>query len=730
MRRNKKENHREQHQAVSVNRLSLLLSLFCLLIILVHVAASFFPQGRIWGINQWAYFPLKVSLAAGVLVLLSFIPPVNAWLRIVISSVISLIAWVLHPWEGFIGKKKLFRYTIFSLPFFLLFWVLKDRIHLLGDGAQIISQMNSGKLLVNWSEPLEIFIHLKAFQLTGGFWQMDAAFLYAVLSCLAGVLWIFCIYLLTDLWGEQRKEKVLIVLILLSMGSIQLFFGYVEHYSFSYLFVFTFILSSLGYLERKAKWFFPLITFILAALSHFSNLYLFPALLFLYTTNWENHHRFPARKILIGILGFFFLGLVLLLYQKYSWTKPPFFVPITEDRYSAPGYLLFSFPHLADFLNQQLLISPVGLATILAALFSRTLTVFSKNKTFQLLLLVSIPQLLFSFLVDPGLGAARDWDMFSAVGLGYTLLGLYVFLHLFRGKSKFGYLSLILVLSSLFSTIPWMVLNSNASTSIARFQNLLDLDKERSTNGHFALIKYFETKGLKEEAEKENQKYREAFPEVVLLNQASLLVKLGELDKAKQLLMQAVGIAPKMPQIRNLLGRIYLERKELNRAEEELKKAIQLGSFLPDPYVDLADVYITKQEYDQALEVCKKAIQLKAEYPQIYSNIAAIYFLKGELTRAEDYYKEAIKLDPKFADAYVDLGDLYGKKANLVEAIKLYQTALGLNPNLAMAHFRLGVVYLSLDSKEKAKEELKLYLQISPEGKNAQKAQEILSNLK
>jgi tetratricopeptide (TPR) repeat protein len=65
----------------------------------------------------------------------------------------------------------------------------------------------------------------------------------------------------------------------------------------------------------------------------------------------------------------------------------------------------------------------------------------------------------------------------------------------------------------------------------------------------------------------------------------------------------------------------------------------------------------------------------------------------------------------------------------LDQAIKTYQTALGINPELTMLHFRLGVVYYSINSPKKAKEELELYLKDSPEGKDARKAREILSNL-
>jgi hypothetical protein len=288
MKKKNKEKERKPAQVIDPNRLVLFLSVFCFLLILIHIVAALFPQGRIWGLNQWAYFPSWLSLAVGVLVLLVFIPAVNASLRDVVGSVLSSFSRILHARVVFGKRRKLFLYLLFSLPFFFLFWGLKDRTHLLGDGAQIISQMNSGQLSIKWSEPLEIFVHLRAFDIIRSLWQIDAASFYALFSCLAGIIFVFFVFILVDFWGEQKKERILIFLILLNLGSIQLFFGYAEHYSLSYLLVFVFILSSLGYLKRKVVWFLPPITFALAALSHFSNLCLLPALLFLFLPAQEN----------------------------------------------------------------------------------------------------------------------------------------------------------------------------------------------------------------------------------------------------------------------------------------------------------------------------------------------------------------------------------------------------------------------------------------------------------
>ncbi len=708
---------------------AILLAAFCAMIVLIHMIASFFPKGRIWGFNHWSYFPLWIGLPLGVSALLLLVPQINRLARGVLHSLSSSFLDLFHLAKAATLRRRYIWYAMLSLLFFLPFWFLRDRAHLLGDGAQIISRMASGELSVKWTEPLEIFLHLKAYGLAQQLWGMHSATVYALLSCLVGILFVFLLFLFADLWGERRGEKILIFLVVMGMGSSQLFFGYVEHYSFLYLFTFAFIFCSIFYLEGKLSWLFPAAAFVLAFLSHVSASHLLPSLLFLLFIKGKEGRLFRVRRVLILAFGTLTLVAIAVLYNKHSWAVPPMLVPLSEDTYSAPGYLLFSLPHLADFVNQQLLASPVGPIMVLAPLACFALKPVLKSTVFQFLLLVSASQLFFNFVVDPNLGAPRDWDLFSTVGLGYTVLGLLVFLRLLKNSFMSAYLIMILVVASLYSTLPWIAIHASEARSIRRFENILEIDAKRSYSGHFVLIRYFESRGMDVQAQRRTEKYREAFPELVLISDASRLAKDGQLDEAEKIFLQAERLAPKLSQVHNNLGKVYLDRGELEKAEAQLKEAVRLSSFLAAPYVNLADLYLLRQQYDLALDACEKAIRLKTDYPQTYSNAATIHLMKGNLRQAEDRYRKALSLDPKFADPYVGLGDIYNRWSMPERAVSMYQEALRLNPYLAKARFRLGMTYLSLNARKEAREQLELYLEILPTGKDSESARQALEKL-
>jgi tetratricopeptide (TPR) repeat protein len=655
-------------------------------------------------------------------------------------------------------KKRHIWYLIISLLFFVLFWILRTKTHFLGDGYQILSNVEANEPAIKWTEPLESLLHLDAFHLAKSLFNLDAETLYALLSCMAGSIFIFLSFLFADLLvhthflGKEERSpleipplagKILVFLLLISMGSVQLFFGYVEHYTFLFLSMFGFLFLSLLYLvgdpafggegtpnnSSRTKLVFPLLAFILTFLFHVSALYLLPSVFFLSVAKDQKSKSHKTKKFLLGIFALILMVIIFWGYKRYSWSVPPLLVPLTNDRYSAPGYTLFSFPHLSDFLNQQLLVSPVGLILILAFLICKKRRSFFMNRAFQFLLILSLPQLLFNFLMDPALGASRDWDLFSAVGLGYTILGLYLLLKFFKDKIKFEYLSVILVVTSLYSTVPWIALNSSESKTIARFRNLLLIDPKKSQNGHFVLFTYFKTLGQEEEAEKENEVQRKLLPELPLIADGEKFLVEGELDSAEAKFLLAKEIAPRLSAVHHHMGMVYLAKGSLNKAEIEFKEAIKLAPFVPGAYVSLANLYVVKGDTNSALEFYKTAVFLKWPDPEPYYNVGLIYFRKGDLDKAEDFFKKTLRLKSDFEDAYLGLGNIYKEEGKFQKAIEMYKTAIQLKPDLAVAHLRLGMTYLKTKSKEDAIRELERFLELAPQSKNAEEVRNILQKL-
>ncbi|HUL34673.1 MAG TPA: tetratricopeptide repeat protein [Candidatus Eisenbacteria bacterium] len=82
---------------------------------------------------------------------------------------------------------------------------------------------------------------------------------------------------------------------------------------------------------------------------------------------------------------------------------------------------------------------------------------------------------------------------------------------------------------------------------------------------------------------------------------ADIQIGQNKLDDAEKTLQQALAIAPRDPQLRGGLGRLYLQQRKFPEAERELKLAIQLDQKNVVYWKDLASTYYLGGNYQAAL---------------------------------------------------------------------------------------------------------------------------------
>jgi len=386
------------------------------------------------------------------------------------------------------------------------------------------------------------------------------------------------------------------------------------------------------------------------------------------------------------------------------------FVPLLKGRTYAPDYTLFSSYHLLDIFNQHLLISPVGIILLLSLFAAYKKRIEFKNPIIVFLIIVSIAQILYHFLVDPKFGAVRDWDLLSSVALGYTLLGVYLFVSSVQSKR---YLTIILIFIACFSTLPWFLINSNTEKSIYRFDYLLNLDLKRSRTGLYLLYDYYAKENRFREANEVGKKMFEAFPEDSLNRAAKTYTNVGDYDKATELLKKAIEINPSFLDSYSNLGIIYLKQGKVDKAFDEFLRLIRLNPFNSAFHVNLGYALLGKERLDEALKEFKKAEKLGLKEPGAFCDIAHIYLRFGETEKAIKSYKKALKIDPGFYYAHSGLGQIYLDKYFLDEALVEFDQAVRSKPDYAPAHYNLGFVYSRKGLKEKALEEFELFLKYS-----------------
>ncbi|MFN3334325.1 MAG: hypothetical protein ACK47M_17595, partial [Caldilinea sp.] len=158
--------------------------------------------------------------------------------------------------------------------------------------------------------------------------------------------------------------------------------------------------------------------------------------------------------------------------------------PLFETTTRWEHYTMASWPHIRDWLNNQLLVAPIVLPSLVVmgmawikrereigdsrleigdSATGRGLPIsqspISDLQSLRFLLIAAAFYLLFTFVWNPDYGGQRDWDLFSLASLPTTVLLALLLANVLRGRVLWGGLAPLIVLQA-WHTIAWIYQNT------------------------------------------------------------------------------------------------------------------------------------------------------------------------------------------------------------------------------------------------------------------------------
>lgn len=215
-------------------------------------------------------------------------------------------------------------------------------------------------------------------------------------------------------------------------------------------------------------------------------------------------------------------------------------------------------------------------------------------------------------------------------------------------------------------------------------------------------------------------------------------LKIGE-STDKELLMVKAGAAPAAP-----AGAVpaapkndptvaaYNEGAALANAGDipgAIKKFEEAVAAKPDllaGWSALAKMQLRQKNYAKAIEAAGKVLDIDDSDTDMIRVQHQAYTAMGDKANAA-------KLEAKLPK---NAGQLFNDAAKLINsgddngAEKLLRQAVEVDGEFAQAHYELGMIYVRTGKSAEAKASLQKYLQLSPDGKDAATAKEMLSYLK
>ncbi len=170
-------------------------------------------------------------------------------------------------------------------------------------------------------------------------------------------------------------------------------------------------------------------------------------------------------------------------------------------------------------------------------------------------------------------------------------------------------------------------------------------------------------------------------------------------------------------------GEQFLKKRQYEKALKSFTNALQVDKNRVEIWVRVGDTHLEMQQYGEALQAYQSAIDLKSEDPKLHRNLVKVYQASGDGEKAKEALDKASVLD-YFIQAQEFISA--GKNRPAVDALKLI---LELDPTHVEATYQLGLSLVALHLMEEGLTYLKSYLEMAPNGPNAQTAKALIEEL-
>ena len=484
--------------AIGLNVIVLLLLLLSAYVWLLPQSVTPIPQAGSHEALWWGLWPIKV--ASGICFT---------------GAVLLLLGSLFYGWRSIESKvqtKERENNLLLALfaALLLIAFFLFPLAHTRWGDAYILSKAISWpdqalRLTHSWQAPLDVFVHGKIWLwLHNRYAWIQAVDVYRLLSPMAGLGYLLILLALS----RQRvlAPPWLSFGLLSSLGLIQLFFGYIENYSFAAAGVLGYLWLGMGLLQGKRPLWLAATVLALTNATHPSTVVLAPSLLYCGwrwsvgeepQANSASKKRLGSALLQIAVPMLLVAGGTILLMELGDhglhalmtddrpgggdgrWLVPLFAVTTRWEQYT-----MFSWPHLRDFLNEQLLVAPILLPSLLwialwgvlqrigmrqnprrmetttDANFQSATEASVKQGVRNFLLIASGFYLLFTWLWNPDYGGQRDWDLFSLAALPTALLLSVNLSRLLRDRHVLFAGAMPLIVFQALHTVAWIYQNT------------------------------------------------------------------------------------------------------------------------------------------------------------------------------------------------------------------------------------------------------------------------------
>ena len=474
--------HPEGHIQLNT-RLSSLIRIWGLILLTLHIAAPALHAETMWSMWPYTFLPIWLAWSGALLVATLTLPPVSRF-------VASLLDCIPLFQEQPLKNSKTFRVLnpYISLIVLLgggLFYMARLGHLRWGDGYFLTLLLPHPdptiRVIYNWQAPLTVLLHQRIWQFVADpLWGGSVAQVYATISIVSGMLFVYLMLNFALHLGRDQLERATIAGLVLSTGSMQLFFGYVENYTLISVGLLISMIVGWLALQGRIQPFWPILSLSVTNCFHPSTVFLWPGMFWLMWRCYQRGHVRGADGLVQLVITPLLIGGTVFAIMEMGghglnslagadrpgggdgiWFVPFFAVDPTNpwQRYS-----MFSPAHLLDWANIHLLISPFGLPLIGLTMWHSTRTLFATTQERDFAEFLGLTSLMYvglTFVWNADYGGQKDWDLFAPSAFVYTVLVGYCLVRAMPHRAELREAGLFAIAVSLLHTASWIFANTH-----------------------------------------------------------------------------------------------------------------------------------------------------------------------------------------------------------------------------------------------------------------------------
>jgi len=696
----------------------------------LHIVGSMPSLSWMWGVHFYAFYA-----------------PGSVWLATLLLAVACGLVWMRRERlaaaferASLSGRRLIIAVAIVTIGMTAAFWAARSVHTYLGDGNVLVINLPTGQSF-HERQPLTMFLQQMIYRATESRFEaqgrsiedvaQDAA---AAGSVLTGLFFLIVSWFLSRelvrlagkgssgpgakpaggggksagaapaRGGDAKKATaqatggnnlvvLLVWLVLLAQGYVQLFFGYVENYSFFTVGIALYLWAALYYLRGGVPLIVPGVALLLGIALHLSMVVMVPSFFALALWGVWRAGRRGKTLVDVGLFIVGFIGLQIILnaaspgYSLIETLKEVTGLVVTRRQEGIQGYM-FSPHHFRDFFNEQLLIGPLGLWLFLPAAVMALAARRRVPVAVWILMIAGLAYLAATWVAgDSNLGYARNWDLLAPAGLVFTVAALAAFLAL--GGIRAAWAALVCaLLVSLFHTVPWVGTNASSGRSLARLKTL-PLD--------FGRTEVLVSQWYRRAGDSANQLVwlEKAVERAPYNNNAQYLLGLyhferNEFDVAAKAFANAATLRPDKVLFRQYLVQCLMRLGRLPEAIPHLEFLVEKEPNQVNNWILYAEALKqadrpedAQKAFEGAEPIYKRLLEAD---PDDYATNLGYGWILFNLKRYEEalgYFEKAHEVNPDSADAVCYIGHTLRQLGRVDEAIENFSRCLAIKPDHA-----------------------------------------------